>query len=219
MHLARVVHRDIKPANILLDRHQPDGVFLCDFGLGRDLDIATPEQLRDGAGTPLYMPPERLLRLCADEILCDVYALGATLYEAVTLVPPVQVPESLPWPAWTTYLATTKPEPPRTLRPDIPDALEMIILRLMARGQPEDRYTVGRATRQRPGGVPRALLITPPDRVALTQSNPRAPFRVAVAMREVRRALALLALAAPEPPEPSRYRRLEDTARRRMNAI
>ena len=139
VHRARVVHRDIKPANILLDRHRPDGVFLCDFGLGRDLDVATPEQLRDGAGTPLYMAPERLLRLCADEILCDVYALGATLYEAVTLVPPVQVPESLPWPAWTTYLATTKPEPPRTLRPDIADALEMIILRSMAR-EPEERY-------------------------------------------------------------------------------
>ena len=132
VHTARVVHRDIKPANILLDRNRADGVFLCDFGLGRDLDVATPEQLRDGAGTPLYMAPERLLRLCADEILCDVYALGATLYEAVTLVPPVQVPESLPWPAWTSYLATTKPARPSSVRPSIPDALEAIILRSMA---------------------------------------------------------------------------------------
>src|SRR5207248_2893692 len=74
VHTAFVVHRDIKPANILLDRHRADGVFLCDFGLARDLDVATPEQLRDGAGTPLYMPPERLLRLRADEVRCDVYA-------------------------------------------------------------------------------------------------------------------------------------------------
>ncbi len=139
VHTARVVHRDIKPANILLDRNRADGVFLCDFGLGRDLDIATPEQLRDGAGTPLYMAPERLLRLCADEILCDVYALGATLYEAVTLVPPVQVPESLPWPAWTSYLATTKPARPSSVRPEISDALEAIILRSMAH-EPEERY-------------------------------------------------------------------------------
>ena len=139
VHLARVVHRDIKPANILVDRHRAEGVFLCDFGLGRDLDIATPEQLRDGAGTPLYMAPERLLRLYADEILCDVYALGATLYEAVTLVPPVEVPESLPWPAWTTYLATTKPARPRAIRPEIPAALEEIILRSMAH-EPEERY-------------------------------------------------------------------------------
>jgi serine/threonine-protein kinase len=139
VHRARVVHRDIKPANILLDRHRADGVFLCDFGLGRDLDFATPEQLRDGAGTPLYMAPERLLRLCADETLCDVYALGATLYEALTLVPPVQVPESLPWPAWTSYLATTKPARPRAIQPGIPDALETIILRSMAH-EPEERY-------------------------------------------------------------------------------
>jgi serine/threonine-protein kinase len=139
VHTARVVHRDIKPANILLDRNRDDGVFLCDFGLGRDLDVATPEQLRDGAGTPLYMAPERLLRLAADEIRCDVYALGATLYEALTLVPPVQVPESLPWPAWTSYLATTKPDRPCSVRPGIPEALEAIVLRSIEH-QPEHRY-------------------------------------------------------------------------------
>src|SRR5207237_7498938 len=104
VHASCVAHRDIKPTNILLDRNREDGVFPCDFGLARDLDVATPEQLRDGAGTPLYMPPERLLRLRADEVLCDVYALGATLYEAVTLVPPMQVPEDLPWTAWISYL-------------------------------------------------------------------------------------------------------------------
>jgi serine/threonine-protein kinase len=139
VHTARVVHRDIKPANILLDRHRPEGVFLCDFGLARDLDIATPEQLRDGAGTPLYMAPERLLRRYADEILCDIYALGATLYEAVTLVPPVPIPESLPWTAWMSYLATTEPDPPRYLRPEIPEVLEAIILRCLAHN-PDRRY-------------------------------------------------------------------------------
>jgi serine/threonine protein kinase len=132
VHLAYVVHRDIKPDNILLERRCEDGVFLCDFGLARDLDVATPEQLRDGAGTPLYMPPERLLRCPADEVRCDVYALGATLYEAVTLVPPVQVPDSLPWPAWTSYLASTTPARPQSVRPSIPDALDAIILRAMA---------------------------------------------------------------------------------------
>jgi serine/threonine-protein kinase len=142
VHLACVVHRDIKPANILLERHREDGVFLCDFGLARDLDVATPEQLRDGAGTPLYMPPERLLRCRADEVRCDIYALGATLYEAVTLVPPVQVPESLPWPAWTSYLASTTPARPQSVRPGIPDALDAIILRAMAH-DPCHRHPTG----------------------------------------------------------------------------
>ena len=58
-----IAHRDIKPANILLDNRHVGGAYLCDFGLGRDLEIATTEQMRDGAGTPMYMAPERLLRL------------------------------------------------------------------------------------------------------------------------------------------------------------
>jgi serine/threonine-protein kinase len=132
VHASCVVHRDIKPANILLDRNRADGVFLCDFGLARDLDVATPDQLRDGAGTPLYMPPERLLRQYADEIRCDIYALGATLYEAVLLAPPLEVPESLPWSSWTSYLASSRPARPRSIRPEVPELLEAIILRAMA---------------------------------------------------------------------------------------
>ena len=61
-HAGRVVHRDIKPGNILVGRDHAEGVYLCDFGLARDLDVATPRQLRDGAGSPLYMAPERLLK-------------------------------------------------------------------------------------------------------------------------------------------------------------
>ena len=56
-HDQRVAHRDIKPANILLDNRRPEGVYLCDFGLGRDLEIATPQQMRDGAGTPCTWRP------------------------------------------------------------------------------------------------------------------------------------------------------------------
>ncbi len=57
VHDQRVVHRDIKPANILMENRRGEGVYLCDFGLGRDLDVATSQQMRDGAGTPLYMAP------------------------------------------------------------------------------------------------------------------------------------------------------------------
>ncbi len=138
-HAADVVHRDIKPANILLDRRRAGEGFLCDFGLGRDLDIATPAQLRDGAGTPLYMAPERLLRRRADELLSDIYALGATLFEALTLAPPVAVPEGLPWDSWAIHLAAARPGPPSACRAGIPAALDAIVMKAMAR-RPDRRY-------------------------------------------------------------------------------
>lgn len=140
-HAARVAHRDVKPMNILLrhdldpraDRGQAAGVFLCDFGLARDLDVATPTQLRDGAGSPLYMAPERLLRRPADEYRADVYALGVTLYESLTLAPPVEVPDDLPSLQWAAYLAAVEPRPASRLRPELPGPLEDVIQRAMAR--------------------------------------------------------------------------------------
>jgi serine/threonine-protein kinase len=143
VHEARVAHRDIKPSNILLDCGPDEGVFLCDFGLARDLDVATPAQLCDGAGTPLYMPPERLLRSPADEILCDIYALGATLFEALTLTPPFQVPEDLPCSEWAAFLALAEPARPRALRGGIPADLEAIVIRAMDRN-PRQRHATAR---------------------------------------------------------------------------
>ncbi len=131
-HAARVAHRDIKPGNILVCLDHDDGVFLCDFGLARDLDIATPRQLRDGAGSPLYMAPERLLKRPADEILSDVFALGVTLFEALTLEPPVVVPEDLPRALWAPFLAGASPRRPSALRPTIPGGLESTILRALS---------------------------------------------------------------------------------------
>lgn len=137
-HRAFVAHCDVKPANILLDRGS-DRVFLCDFGLGRDLDVVTTAQLRDGAGTLLYMAPERLLRCNTDEVRCDIYSLGVTLFEALTLIRPLEVPSMLSSPAWAAYLAEAEPPRPRAVRYDLPAALEAIILRAMER-DPDSRY-------------------------------------------------------------------------------
>jgi serine/threonine-protein kinase len=139
IHAGQVAHRDIKPANILLDHHRAHGVYLCDLGLGRDLEFATSEQMRDGAGTPMYMAPERLLKAPADEFLCDIYSLGVTLFETVTLDRPFQAPEGMPWASLAAYLARAEPRTPREINPNLPTDLEAIILKAMSRN-PRDRH-------------------------------------------------------------------------------
>ncbi|MGC8642257.1 MAG: serine/threonine-protein kinase [Isosphaeraceae bacterium] len=139
IHAARVVHRDIKPGNILLDGQSPCGVYLCDLGLGRDLEFATAEQMRDGAGTPMYMAPERLLRSQADEVLCDLYALGVTMFETFALARPFQPPADLHMGFLPRFLATSQPRKLRQLNPEIPGELEAIIMKAMSR-RPQDRH-------------------------------------------------------------------------------
>jgi serine/threonine-protein kinase len=138
-HVGRVVHRDIKPANILLDREWPNGVYLCDFGLGRDLDDQATPSTQGSTGTPLYMAPEKLLGRPANEVLCDIYSLGVTLAEAVTLVPPLSVPADLPRSQWAQYLAYSTPRRPRDVAPWLPPAVDDLIQRAMSRA-PRDRY-------------------------------------------------------------------------------
>jgi serine/threonine protein kinase len=138
-HAARIVHCDVKPANILLDRNHEHRAFLVDFGLGCDLDDVPLPRWRAWAGTPLYMAPEKLLAGEVDGVLCDIYALGVTLFEALTLTPPRVVPADVPREAWAAYLAGTEPPRPRAVDPAVPAALDAIVARAMAR-DPRRRY-------------------------------------------------------------------------------
>jgi eukaryotic-like serine/threonine-protein kinase len=138
-HAARVVHCDVKPANILVERGVGGRAYLIDFGLGRDLDAMLATGPVKADGTLLYMAPEKLSGRRADEALCDIYGLGATGFEALALRPPLQVPEGLPRPLWSGYLA--KMEPPRlgAIVPRLPEDLGAIVARAMAR-DPRRRY-------------------------------------------------------------------------------
>jgi eukaryotic-like serine/threonine-protein kinase len=144
VHEQRIAHRDIKPANILLPDHPSGEVYLCDFGLGRDLEIATSEQMRDGAGTPMYMAPERLLRRAADEVRCDIYSIGVTLFEALTLERPFQVPEHVTLAGLAPFLASAEPRAASAVVPAFPGDVEAVITKAMAR-DPRHRYDSARA--------------------------------------------------------------------------
>ena len=85
------------------------------------------------------MAPERLLRLSADEIKCDIYSLGVTLCEALTLDRPFRIPEDLALPALAHFMARAEPIPPSVLDPQFPADLEAIVMKAMARN-PRDRH-------------------------------------------------------------------------------
>lgn len=135
-HRAGVVHRDIKPANVLL---RPDGApMIVDFGLARRLAAADPRLTAPGAilCTPAYAAPEQLGGQ-ADEVgpPCDVYGLGALLYELLAGVPPFRGSIEQVW----VQIVSGPPAPPSRHRPGIDAPLEKLCLTALAKN-PGDRF-------------------------------------------------------------------------------
>jgi serine/threonine protein kinase/basic membrane lipoprotein Med (substrate-binding protein (PBP1-ABC) superfamily)/ABC-type phosphate/phosphonate transport system substrate-binding protein len=133
-HQAGVVHRDVKPANVLMDRGE--WVLLTDFGLARMVEGS--QQLTAsgvGVGTPAYMPPEQCQGRTVDR-RADIYSLGIVLYEMLTGC----VPFEAETPLAVVLKHITEPLPmPRSIDPEIPEAVELVILKALAK-EPEDRY-------------------------------------------------------------------------------
>lgn len=134
-HGAGVMHRDIKPANIMID---PDGQpWLTDFGLAHLDGEATMTRTEEMIGTPIYMSPERFVgKTHFFGPASDIYSLGVTLYELLTLSSPYT---ACPIPELIRQIVDTDPSSCRSVRPGISKDLETIVAKAMAK-LPADRY-------------------------------------------------------------------------------
>ncbi len=134
MHRSGVVHRDLKPENVFLT---PDGgIKIIDFGIAFDAALRkmTWSGLSQTTGTPNYMAPEQVEGERGDA-RSDLYSLGVILYEMLTGQVPFSADNVM---AAMREKLVRDAEPPRRFRPDIPPALETVVLLALER-EPQRR--------------------------------------------------------------------------------
>lgn len=166
-HSQGIIHRDIKPSNILVD--QRGNCLLTDFGIAKMVEGSTERLTVTGGiiGTPAYMSPEQGLGQTLDG-RSDIYALGVVLYEMIT--------GHIPFDAETPMAVMIKHiydplRPPREFDASIPEAIERVVLKAMAK-QPEDRFmTAGDMVQALQDAIHTAETVVPAARDATIAVN------------------------------------------------
>ncbi|HXX69716.1 MAG TPA: protein kinase [Polyangiaceae bacterium] len=133
-HAIGIVHRDLKPSNLFLTV-RPDGtplVKVLDFGISKAIDDGSQQaSLTSTAmvmGSPLYMSPEQVRSTKNVDMRTDVWALGVILYELLAGGPPFEADTIT---GLCAKIVADPPVPLRTRRPDLPAALEAIVVRCL----------------------------------------------------------------------------------------
>ena len=139
-HSNGIVHRDIKPANIMLCR---DGVVkIMDFGIALLTQATAARLTRQGdlLGTFAYMAPEHFSPMPSSDALSDVFAYGSTFYKLLSGVHPFEPATKHSEIATLIYNVINKtPAPLRDFLPECPEALEQVVLKLLAKDR-DSRY-------------------------------------------------------------------------------
>ncbi|URM92735.1 serine/threonine protein kinase [Streptomyces sp. MRC013] len=129
VHAVPIVHRDLKPRNVMV---KPDGtITVLDLGVASVLDTDTTRLTHTGSpiGSPAYMAPEQAMGGAVGPYT-DLYALGVVLYELLSGKVPFAGSTAL----GVLHRHLYEPPPPvRQLRPDVPEALEALVQRLLAK--------------------------------------------------------------------------------------
>ena len=142
LHKAQVVHRDIKPDNIMVT---PEGfAVLTDLGLAHVLDEQQAQltQTRQFVGTVRYASPEQILDAKSVDFRSDVYSLGATLWEALTLQPIYGAADISPLEAMSRVMKSDSPPPSRYNR-RVPHDLDAVVMKCLEK-EPARRYSTAR---------------------------------------------------------------------------
>ncbi len=146
-HMRNIIHRDIKPSNVMVSNLGE--IKIMDFGLAKIMTEAVQDKTVV-RGTPLYMAPEQVEGIGVDH-RSDLYAFGITLYEMATGVLPFSKGDV------AYHHIHTTPPPPSEANPNIPEALERIIMRCLAKDK-DQRFQTAAEIRKELGPLRQALM-------------------------------------------------------------
>lgn len=142
VHEGAIVHRDLKPSNVFLATRgrRVDEVVLLDFGIAKQLDLQSLTVTGQIFGTLPYMAPEQLINSKAVDARCDLYSLGAMMFECATLQLPYRAPN--PVVLVTQHMVAAEPNL-AALRSDLPVKLTAVIQQCLKRDVTERFQNAG----------------------------------------------------------------------------